>query len=82
MPNKNTRPAQGPLSTAEVVPVNALTFEQAYAELAVVVEQLEDASLTLEESLALHARGRALATYCATKLDEADLRVKQLSANE
>lgn len=82
MPNKTTRPAQGAPSAAEVVPVHSLSFEQAYAELADVVERLEDASLTLEESLELHARGRALAAYCATKLDEAELRVKQLSANE
>jgi exodeoxyribonuclease VII small subunit len=66
---------------SEVV-VSELTFEQAYAELAVVVEKLEDAGLTLEESLALHARGRELAAHCAARLEEAELRVRQLSASE
>ena len=68
-------------SNAEANPDEAgetLSFEQAYAELLEVVATLENADLTLEQSLALHARGRSLSAFCTQKLDEATLRIRQL----
>ena len=56
-----------------------LTFEQAFAELEETVRKLEAGGLTLEESLALFERGQALAARCSTQLDEAELKVRQLS---
>ena len=48
-----------------------LSYEQARAELAAVVEKLEAGGATLEESLALWERGEALADICQTRLDGA-----------
>jgi exodeoxyribonuclease VII small subunit len=48
-----------------------LSYEQARAELASVVERLESGGGTLEESLALWERGEKLADICQRWLDGA-----------
>ena len=48
-----------------------LSYEQARAELASVVERLEAGGTSLEESLALWERGEQLATLCQHWLDRA-----------
>ena len=48
-----------------------LSYEQARAELAAVVERLEAGGGTLEESLALWERGERLAEICQRGLDGA-----------
>jgi exodeoxyribonuclease VII small subunit len=58
-----------------------LTFETALAELEQIVSRLEAGELTLEESLALFERGQQLADYCNNLLDNASLRVEQLTAD-
>jgi exodeoxyribonuclease VII small subunit len=58
-----------------------LTFEQAYAQLEEIVARLESGDLTLDESVALYERGQQLARLCGDKLDAADLRVRQISAD-
>jgi exodeoxyribonuclease VII small subunit len=60
--------------------IKNLTFEQAFAELEEIVRKLEAGGLTLEESLALFERGQALAAHCNTQLDQAELKIRQLSA--
>ena len=59
--------------------IGDLTFEQAFAELEETVRKLEAGGLALEESLALFERGQALAAHCNVQLDEAELKVRQLS---
>jgi exodeoxyribonuclease VII small subunit len=59
--------------------IENLTFEQAFAELEETVQKLEAGGLTLEESLALFERGQALAARCNLQLDEAQIKVSQLS---
>ncbi len=58
-----------------------LTFETALAELEQIVSKLEAGELTLEESLALFERGQKLADYCNNLLDNASLRVEQLTVD-
>ena len=48
-----------------------LSYEQARAELAAVVEKLEAGGISLEESLALWERGERLADICQHWLDGA-----------
>jgi exodeoxyribonuclease VII small subunit len=48
-----------------------LSYEQARAELATVVERLEAGGTSLEESLALWERGEKLADVCQRWLDGA-----------
>jgi exodeoxyribonuclease VII small subunit len=52
-----------------------LSYEQARAELATVVEKLEAGGATLEESLALWERGEQLAAVCQKWLDGARARL-------
>ncbi len=55
-----------------------LSFEQAYEQLEAIVRQLEEGGQGLEEALALYERGMALAALCSQRLDQAELRVRQL----
>lgn len=52
------------MATASVPEVGELSYEQARDELVRVVNELEQGSSTLEESLALWERGEALAARC------------------
>lgn len=52
-----------------------LSYEQARAELAGVVERLEAGGTSLEESLALWERGEQLAATCQRWLDGARARI-------
>jgi len=65
-------------STNEVQP---LSYEKAFAELEEIVFGLETNQKTLEEAIALFERGQALAKYCASLLDQAELKVSQLSGH-
>jgi exodeoxyribonuclease VII small subunit len=58
---------------------DGLTFEAALAELEEVVGRLETNDLTLEESLTLYERGQRLARRCTLLLEDASLRVEQLT---
>ena len=60
--------------------IQSLSYEQAFAELEEIVYGLETNQKSLEEALALFERGQALAQHCAGLLDQAELRVRQLSA--
>jgi exodeoxyribonuclease VII small subunit len=61
--------------------VDALSFEAALRELEEIVAKLEAGDLTLEDSLTLFERGQKLAHRCNQQLDEATLRVEQLTAD-
>ena len=54
-----------------------LSYEQARAELATVVEKLEAGGTSLEESLALWERGEWLAGVCQKWLDAARARLNE-----
>lgn len=62
-------------------PISDLTFEAALQELEAVVAQLEAGDLTLEASMALFERGQILAGHCNVQLEQASLRVEQLTAD-
>jgi exodeoxyribonuclease VII small subunit len=59
-----------------------LSYEQAFAELDEITRQLEDTPPALEQALVLFERGQALAKRCADLLDQAELKVRQLSGQE
>lgn len=61
--------------------INERSFEEAYAELEAIVAKLEAGELSLEDSIRLYERGRALAAHCQNLLDKAELRVNQLNDN-
>ncbi len=55
-------------------------FEQALAELETLVDTLEKSELSLEESLAAFERGIELTRNCRKALDEAEQKVRILTA--
>ena len=59
--------------------VDALSFEQAIAELEKVVGQLERGDIALDESISLYERGAALRKRCQDKLKEAEEKVAKLT---
>lgn len=61
--------------------ISELSFEAAYAELEGIIAQLESGELPLEESVTLYERGRQLAERCQAALDQAELRISQLSGD-
>jgi exodeoxyribonuclease VII small subunit len=58
-------------------PLEQLSYEQARAELAAVVDRLEAGAATLEESLTLWERGEHLADVCQGWLDGAQHRLEE-----
>lgn len=63
-------------------PVEKLTYEKALEELDEIVSALEGDEQSLEAALALFERGQALAKHCARLLDEAELKVQQLTSED
>jgi len=59
--------------------IQSLSYEQAFAELEEIVFGLETNQKSLDEAIALFERGQALAKHCASLLDQAELRVRQLN---
>ena len=59
--------------------IGDLSFEEAFAKLERTVACLEEGGLSLEESLRLFERGQALAAHCGRQLDEAELKVKEIT---
>jgi exodeoxyribonuclease VII small subunit len=57
----------------------ALTYETGFSELQEIVSKLESGTTTLEEALALYARGKELVKTCSDLLERAELRVRELT---
>ena len=69
-----------PTPLSDLPPIDSLTYEQALAELEALVAALEAEQQTLSEALALYERGQLLAKHCAALLDQAELKIQQLTA--
>ena len=59
--------------------VEDLSYETAFSELESIVNTLENEQRSLEESMTLYERGQALVKRCAVLLEQAELKVKELS---
>ncbi len=59
--------------------IQEMNFEAAFTALQENVARLEGEDLPLDEALALFERGQELAKRCAVLLEEAELKVRQLS---
>jgi exodeoxyribonuclease VII small subunit len=75
MPNKTNAESAAPPAAATTPPES---FEQAMAELAQLVTQMESGQLPLEASVAAYARGSELVRYCAAQLEKVESQVKVL----
>lgn len=59
-----------------------LSYEEAYEKLEAAVAALQDGQMSLEQALQHYEEGMKLAQYCNELLQQAELRVQQLSVNE
>jgi exodeoxyribonuclease VII small subunit len=57
-----------------------MSFEESIGRLEEIVRRLEEGDVPLEESIKLYEEGMKLGTMCRKILDEADQRVRTLSA--
>ena len=60
--------------------VTPASFENAMAELAELVTQMESGQLPLEASVSAYQRGSELIKYCASQLEKVEQQVKILDA--
>jgi exodeoxyribonuclease VII small subunit len=60
--------------------VQAMSFEDALAELERIVKGLEGGQQKLEDAIGAYERGAALRAHCEAKLAEADARVQAIVA--
>ena len=63
-------------------PVSEMTYEQAFNELAVIVDAMESQQQPLDDSVKMFKRGQELAQHCASLLDNAELRIKEIDTNK
>jgi exodeoxyribonuclease VII small subunit len=68
-------------STGEGSMATPESFEQAMAELAQLVTQMESGQLPLEASVAAYARGSELVKYCAAQLEKVEQQVRVLEGD-
>lgn len=70
-----------PSSKKTAKSIEALTYEEALAELEGIVSALEGEQNQLEESIELFERGQALAERCSVLLEAAELKVKKVAGD-
>ncbi len=75
MPQASPADSESPLLTPEAI--QALSYEEAYAQLETLLARLEAEDLPLKEALATYETAVLLTTHCARRLSEAELRVRQ-----
>ena len=62
--------------------IDELNYEQALAELESIVSALESGDNPLEKTLALFERGQLLAQHCSRLLEQAELKIQQISGED
>ena len=69
-------------ATPKIPDVSNLSFEEALTELESLVGQLENGQASLDDAISAYTKGVALKKHCQTRLDEAKLKIEQLSPQE
>ena len=67
--------------TADATAAAPVSFEEAMAELATLVAQMEAGQLPLDASVAAYARGSELVKFCAAQLEKVESQVKVLEGD-
>jgi len=62
--------------------MEALSFEEAFAQLEAAVAALQDGQMPLERALNYYEEGMKLAQHCSDLLEKAELRVQQLRIDD
>lgn len=64
---------------AKAPAIEEMSFEAALAELESIVDELDRGEVDLARSIEAYERGTALRQHCAKKLEEARMKVEQIS---
>lgn len=66
--------------TDQTIPedIQALSFEDALAELEILVQKLESGQVSLEESIDMYTRGTHLKQHCEARLANAQARIEKV----
>ena len=67
--------------SADATAAAPVSFEEAMAELATLVAQMEAGQLPLDASVAAYARGSELVKFCAAQLEKVESQVKVLEGD-
>lgn len=67
------------MSQSNQNPINDMSFEQAMDELRRIVEGMERGEAKLDQAISAYERGAQLRAHCQTKLQEAKMRIDQIS---
>lgn len=59
-----------------------INYEKAIERLEEIVDRLENGNLSLEDMMKLYEEGTLLAAKCSKSLDEAQLKITELSAGK
>lgn len=80
MSDKNLMSEKNPIDPANGIDADleALSFEEALAQLEQVVRQLENGELSLDQSLAAFRKGSELSKLCRQKLNEVERSITKL----
>jgi exodeoxyribonuclease VII small subunit len=62
--------------------VEGLSYEDAYKELLALVESLESNEHPLDETMILFERCQVLSQHCASLLEKAELKIRQLTGDQ
>ncbi|MFU8816919.1 MAG: exodeoxyribonuclease VII small subunit [Pseudomonadales bacterium] len=81
MPKKPTADADASPAAGADNGLGDIDFEAALAELEQLVDQMEAGEMTLEDSLRSFERGVKLTRHCQSALRSAELKIKQLTAD-
>jgi exodeoxyribonuclease VII small subunit len=70
------------MMTIPPIPIEELDYEHARLELEGIVAALESEKHPLDQAMALYERGLLLVRRCSGLLDQAELKVQQISGDE
>ncbi|MBN1231671.1 MAG: exodeoxyribonuclease VII small subunit [Anaerolineales bacterium] len=59
--------------------ISSMKYEEAVKELEEIIQKLESQELPLEESISLFERGQAISAHCSQLLENAELKVQQVT---
>jgi len=68
-----------PMTADGEMRIEEMSYEQAFAALEAILARLESDKQSLEEAMQLYERGQALIRRCIDLLEQAELKVQQLS---
>lgn len=69
------------VNNKEIEEKDKLTLEESFAQLDVIVNQLENENLSLEESFKAYQSGMELLKNCSTKIDTVEKKMQLLNEN-